>query len=150
MQLGILGNNTKPIAIAISLLAGTSLLYSDIDQHSEVVPNMISSRTNEYLSFMEDPDIRYAQIKRHFQAHYEAWRQETIFSSSSNAIIRNSHFQAIIAIGKDAVPFIVDTLEKEPSTLVWALNLIYNRKITNKPNTSITEACELWVKAMRG
>lgn len=150
MQLGRLGNNTKPIVIAIGLLAGSTLLYSDIDQYSEVTPNMTSSRTNEYLSFMEDPDIRYAHIKRHFEAHYEAWRQETAFLSSSNAIINNSHFQAILAIGKEVTPFIIEKIEQEPSTLVWSLNLIFNRKITNKPNTTITEACELWVKAIRG
>lgn len=36
-----------------------------------------------------------------------------------------------------------------PSTLVWALNLIYNRKITDLPNITISEACNLWVKELK-
>ena len=52
-------------------------------------------------------------------------------------------------MGYDAVPFIIDAIDKNPSPLVWALNFIYNAKISNNPNTTITQACKLWVKKLR-
>lgn len=71
------------------------------------------------------------------------------FLSSAKAIIELDDFQSIVAMGSDAVPFIVDAIDKEPSPLVWALNFIFKAKISNNPNTTITEACKLWVKRLR-
>ena len=52
-------------------------------------------------------------------------------------------------MGYSAVPFIIEEIEKEPSNLVWALNLIYNQKISKNPNITIKDACKLWIKALR-
>ena len=50
----------------------------------------------------------------------------------------------------DVVPdFIIDAIDENPSHLVWALNFIFNAKISNDPNTTITQACKLWVKKLR-
>ena len=69
--------------------------------------------------------------------------------SSVIDIIEQSDFKAIIAMGYSAVPFIIEEIEKEPSNLVWALNLIYNQKISKNPNITIKDACKLWIKALR-
>jgi len=50
-------------------------------------------------------------------------------------------------MGQSAVPFIVEEIDQRPSTLVWALNIIFNRKISDK-NINISEACRLWVKTL--
>ena len=52
-------------------------------------------------------------------------------------------------MGPKIVPFILDELDKGPSNIVWALNMIYKKKITNKPNVTIAEACKLWIKALK-
>ena len=52
-------------------------------------------------------------------------------------------------MGKRAVPFILEEISIKPSNLVWALNIIFKKKITNRANTTIEEACKLWVKAMK-
>ena len=66
--------------------------------------------------------------------------------SSVEDIVNDKDFQSIVLMGEQAVPFIKEELIEKPSTLVWALNYIYNRKISNKPNLTITEACKLWIK----
>lgn len=71
-----------------------------------------------------------------------------MFLSSAQAIITNPNFQAIVNMGKIAVPYIVDEINNNPSTLVWALNIIFDRKITDRPGTTVEEACKLWVKKL--
>lgn len=92
-----------------------------------------------------DDDI----YKMRFDVLYSSWKQQTAVLSSAKAMVNQKDFQAIVAMGYDAVPFIVNTIDKEPSPLVWALNFIFNAKISNNPNTTITEACKLWVKKLR-
>ena len=49
-------------------------------------------------------------------------------------------------MGKRAIPLIIDSISKEPSQLVWALNLILEKRIKSKKRLTITDACEIWVK----
>lgn len=51
-------------------------------------------------------------------------------------------------MGEKVVPFIIEELKKGPSLLVWALNSIYNERISDDPNTTIEKACKLWVKRL--
>lgn len=90
------------------------------------------------------------QIARHvlFNKLISQWKEETMFLSSAQAIIDNPNFQAIVNMGKTAVPYIVDEIKNEPSTLVWALNIIFGRKITDRPGTTVEEACRLWVRTL--
>ena len=74
--------------------------------------------------------------------------EKTQFMSSAYSIVNDEDFQSIVAMGKSVVPFIVKEIEREPSTLVWALNYIYGHKISDKSNITISEACKLWIKAL--
>ncbi|MFA5618580.1 MAG: hypothetical protein WDK95_17350 [Syntrophorhabdaceae bacterium] len=84
-----------------------------------------------------------------FETHLMNWEKKTKFLSSVKSIIENEDFQAIVSMGYSAVPYIIEEIENKPSTLVWALNLIYDRKITNDPNTTISEACNLWIQEIK-
>ncbi len=148
MQLGRIGNNALPYVLTIGMTVSTSFMYADIDQASEITPNVVSCRTNDYLKFIGDSEERYSRLKRAFELHYDAWRKSTMILSSAQAIVNNQDFQNIVSMGEAVVPFIVEKIDREPSTLVWALNQIYNKKITNRPNVTITEACKLWVKEL--
>jgi len=81
--------------------------------------------------------------------HLMNWKEKTMFLSSTKSIIEDEDFQAIVAMGESAVSYIISEIENNPSTLVWALNLIFNKKITDNPYTTITEACKLWVKELK-
>lgn len=148
MQLGLIGHTLKPLTVAAGLaIAGPA--YADLDQYSEITSVLTSHRTANYISLIDNKEDAYQRMKTRFDILYSSWKQNAAFLSSAKAIVKQEDFQAIVAMGRYAVPFIVDTIDKEPSPLVWALNFIFNAKISNKPNTTVTEACRLWVKRLK-
>jgi len=86
-------------------------------------------------------DIYY---KFKFDELYSKVIKETLFSSSSDRFLENSNFKKITSFGYKIVPAILEEIRKKPSNIVWALNIITNQKISAK-DTSIEEACQLWV-----
>ena len=150
MQLALLTSKLKPITLAAGLLSATTLFsYSDIDAYSGIVNITSNNKTSEYINLVDKSDRSMILHKFRFQSLLENWKNKTLFLSSTKSIIENEDFKAIIAMGNSVVPYIVNEIEYKPSTLVWALNIIYNRKITNNPNATISEACKLWVKELK-
>lgn len=146
MQLNKLPSQAKVLTLATGLMVSTPVFaYSDLDN----LGNILTTRKNvDYMraiSSVEEFDI--AQ-KFKFQMHLNAWEQKTMFSSSVATIVNDEDFQAIVGMGIVAVPFIKEEIERKPSVLVWALNYIYGSKISDKPDLTITEACNLWIKAI--
>lgn len=140
----------KPLTLAAaSLLVTPSSAYSDIDKFSKVTSAMQKTESSNYLLNIDDSEELYMLNKRKFQCHLEKWQEDTMFTSSISDIVEHKDFLAIVAMGKKAVPFILDEIEYEPSHLVWALNMIYGRKITNRKNATIADACKLWVRTLR-
>ena len=135
MQLVQLSNKLKPLTLAVGVLSATSTFaYSDIDNYSGVLTMISNNRTSEYIKSVDKDDGMLYFNKLRFQNHLVNWQKKTLFLSSTKAIIENRDFQAIIAMGPSVVPFIIEEIENKPSTLVWALNLILNRKITDNPS----------------
>jgi len=150
MQLVQLTNKLRPLTLAASLLSASAVFaYSDVDAYSGILNITTNNKTSEYINLVDKSDRGFILHKFRFQYLLESWKQKTLFLSSTKSIIENEDFKAIIAMGYSAVPYIVEEIEYNPSTLVWALNMIYNRKITNNPNTTISEACKLWVKELK-
>lgn len=149
MQLRLIGQTLKPLTIAAGLAAVGSFAYTDIDQYSKITSVLTNHRTANYISQIDNVEDAYQRIKTRFSVLYSSWKEKTAFLSSAKSTIEQEDFQAIVAMGYDAVPFIVDAIDEEPSQLVWALNFIFDAKISNNPNTTITQACKLWVKKLR-
>ncbi|KAF5061523.1 hypothetical protein DSECCO2_314530 [anaerobic digester metagenome] len=152
MQLVSLSNKIKPITLTISigLLSTTSAFsYSDIDAFTGIPSVTSNNVTTEYMKTVDKSDIGHLLQKFKFHDHLLKWERSTFLNSSVKAIIENSDFQAIVSMKHSAVPLIIEEIEKKPSLLVWALNMIYERKITNDSNATITEACKLWVKELK-
>ena len=61
-------------------------------------------------------------------------------------IYKSEQRNEIVYAKKEAVPYIVERIKEKPSNLMWALNLIYGKKISDKKSLTITEACKLWVE----
>jgi hypothetical protein len=59
-----------------------------------------------------------------FQKYYRRWRKETKCFSSTRAVLENGNYQAIIDMGWDAVPHIIDRLRKKSAYLFGALERI--------------------------
>jgi hypothetical protein len=149
MQLVELSNKLKPLTIAVGMLSSsTAFAYSDIDNFSGIK----SISNNRTLNYIQDVDNNDNHIWIHrfvFDFHLMNWKEKTMFFSSTKSIIEDDDFKAIVAMGVSAVPYILNEIENTPSTLVWALNFIFEKKITDNQNTTITEACKLWVKELK-
>lgn len=145
----VLNKGLKPLTIVGMLTAASSPMYGDFDMHSDVLSVINNPHTSRYISEIDNAEESYMMAKRAFHSNLDEWKAETMFLSSTSDIINNSHFQSIISMGKKAVPFIVEEINSDPSELVWALNIIYNKKISNRQNLTITEACRLWVKMLQ-
>ena len=149
MQITKLTNKLKPITLSIGMAVAPVFLYSSVDDYSKILSTVTDSKTREFVSVADNDNSLFYTNKLRFNSHYEKWLQEIAYLSSVNSIVEHPDFQAIVAMRDAAVPYIVETIEQEPSNLVWALNFIYNRKISNKSDLTITEACKLWVKELK-
>ena len=150
MQLKDIKQGWKPVSLAVGLIAGVPVgLYAAIDQYSKIDTVLTNNATSRYIAEVNDPSELMMSGKLVFDALESSWRKETRFLSSVKDIIEQRDFQAIIAMGEQAVPFIGQSIESRPSTLVWALNMIFNGKISEKKDLTIGEACKLWVKELR-
>ena len=147
MQLTPIKQAFKPITIAAGMIAAMpTFAYSDIDAYSN---NMINSeKTMQYMQLVDARETDYFSAKFHFQLHLQRWEKKTKLQSSVYRIIGDDDFKAIVSMGEVATPLIIAEIQQRPSTLVWALNFIYGKKISNNSNLTISEACKLWIKEL--
>lgn len=81
-----------------------------------------------------------------FDALVKNWKQNSMFQSSISKIIEDENFQEIISMGERAIPLIIDEVERNPSLLVWALNIIQDKTVESRQRLTVTQACQKWVK----
>lgn len=142
----------RPITIAAGLLIGNAanaFAYNDIDSFSNINISIINDYTFNHFKEVNNNSYSDLVLRANFERHLFNWQKQTKILSSAQKIIQHKDFQAIVKMGDKATPFILQEIKKKPSLLVWALNLIYNEKITNNPNITIEEACKLWVKTLK-
>ncbi len=146
MQLTPIKQAFKPITIAAGMIAAVpAFAYSDIDAYNNIIN---SEKTMQYMQLVDARETDYFSAKFHFQLHLQRWEQKTKFQSSVYRIIGDEDFKAIVGMGEVATPLILAEIQQRPSTLVWALNFIYGKKISNNSNLTISEACKLWIKEL--
>lgn len=75
------------------------------------------------------------------------WRNNTHLHSVGN--FDDDNFKEIIAMGDAAIPFILREMEKGPTPLVRALDILYPDVMTYNGLTTIEEACNLWLPLLR-
>ena len=150
MQLKDIKQGWKPVTLAVGLMAGVPIsMYASIDQYSRIDTVLTNHATSRYIAEVNDPSELMMSGKLMFDALESSWRKQTRFLSSVKDIIEQKDFQAIVAMGEQVVPFIGQSIENQPSTLVWALNLIFKGKISEKKDLTIAEACKLWANELR-
>lgn len=140
----------KPVTLAVSMMAGGPVgLYAAVDQFSQVETVLTNSSTLRYITEVNDHSEVMMSGKFMFDALELSWRKETRFLSSVKDIVDQRDFQAIVEMGELAVPFIGQSIDAQPSAMVWALNMIFKVKISDKRDLTIAEACKLWVKELK-
>lgn len=150
MQLTDIKQGWKPVTIAVGLMSGVpAAIYDSVDQFSKIDTVLTNHSTSRYIAEVNDPSELLMNGKLMFEALESSWKKETRFLSSVKGIIEQQDFQAIVSMGAQAVPLIGQSIEAEPSMLVWALNMIFKGKISDKKDLAIEEACKLWVKELK-
>lgn len=90
-------------------------------EDSVVINDIFKKAKDHYLRPVSrkrnNPEIKFQELKA-------TWEEETLFLSSSSAIVLHPAYQQIIGMGKDALPLIMNELSLEPSHWFWALRAI--------------------------
>lgn len=127
---------------AIALDRETSNYWELVKGASHKTKLTLLSLISASMTEEAEPDDREL-----FSRYFEEWQRDTRFLSSVTAITSHPAFTGIVNMGGNAVPFILEEIERQPSNLVWALNAIFHKKIGQ--GTTVTEACKLWTAELR-
>jgi hypothetical protein len=86
-------------------------------------------------------------LENTFQRLYQKWNEETMNISNSDDMFRNKYYKAIIEMGRDAVPHIINQLRRKPNHLFDALMRI-TKANPIKPNHAgrIKEMAKDWIE----
>ena len=82
-----------------------------------------------------------------FKLNNRMWNDEKQFDSFNN--YDSGYFDEIVKMGKDAVPYILAELEKGPSPIVHALDLIFPGKVKYNGFVPLKVACETWISIIK-
>lgn len=124
-------------------------------QPSDTAPNE-DSRGFSFLSvsatMSKNGKTRELNVKQEvgqmtFDTNFKYWREETRLRSVNN--FDNANFDSIVEMGVEAVPYIREVLEKGPSPIVHALDLIFPGVVKYNGYTTIEEACNIWLPLIR-
>lgn len=82
-----------------------------------------------------------------FERLREQWVSETAFESSTSRMVANPAYQAIIGMGWDAVPLMLEELRQAPQHWFWALKAITEvDPVPQGTHGDIAKMSECWVR----
>lgn len=96
---------------------------------------------------LRDIDISKANDRVVFLQNLKYWNDMTNIMSVNN--FDNSYFESIVKMGRNAVPFIVEELEKKPTPLVHALDMIFPGVVKYNGYISLKDACDTWLSILK-
>ncbi len=120
--------------------------YNDIAKNSISIAD---KATLNHLSEAQGANYTELLLKFKFQSHLMAWEKNTKFLSFADQIIEEENFVEIVKLGPPIIPLIAQELAIKPSCIVWALNIILDKKMSNDPTTTITEASHMWLRYLK-
>ena len=83
---------------------------------------------------------RFAKLSRQ-------WEKETLNISSVQQIVLNSNYQAIIGMGPQVIPLILDAMQEKPGFWFWALiSLTGENPANNEVRGDIRHMTEAWLE----
>lgn len=85
-------------------------------------------------------------IEQKFQRLSDGWKRDQAFSSSTHALLADPSYLEIIAMGKGALPFIFNDLQKQGSQWFPALRIITGvNPIPKEKRGNIRAMTETWL-----
>jgi hypothetical protein len=89
-------------------------------------------------------------VEARFQRLKAEWKADTKYLSNPNKIRRHPAFRAIIAMGMDAVPFMMRDLQDGPALWVWALPEITGENpVPDGYEGNVRTHTEIWATSAR-
>jgi len=85
--------------------------------------------------------------REYFYAEYEAWKNETWLLSTG--MHNNEHFDNIVKMGVDAVPYLIEVLKEGPNHIVHACDLIFPDEVTYEGYIPLDFGCEVWLQILK-
>jgi len=91
----------------------------------------ISQKTSDKrISFIEPSSSgSVGADRKRFRKHLQAWLRDTELLSSSHGVYFHPSYQRIIGMGKAALPFIREELERNNGDWMWALSCITDKNL---------------------
>ena len=130
----------------MALLSTHSIKSTPMAAYTSVMSEMSKEEKLAVVAFLLNT-LNRNDDRTLFNSHLEMWKEDTKYLSSVKAITDHESFKSIVDMGGNAVPFILEEIERRPSNLVWALNAIFHKKIGK--GETITEACRLWIAELK-
>ena len=78
---------------------------------------------------------------------YEAWKKETSFLSVGQ--YENEHFDNIVKMGENVLPYLIEVLEQGPNHLVHACDLIFPGEVEYNGYIPLDFGCKVWVEVLK-
>lgn len=94
-----------------------------IQELRQIVITDLQEIPDEYLAPIHHY-IRHFQLKHQFQSLAAEWKEAVHFYSILHKATQHPNYQAIINMGKDALPFIFEALKEQPDWWFPALQAI--------------------------
>lgn len=106
-----------------------------------------SSATAEKSGHSHPLDTRLADNRVSFEQNLKYWNHQTAPLSVNN--FDNTYFEGIVAMGTEAVPYIIEEMKKGPTPLVHALDLIFPGVVEYDGYVSLKDACDTWLSILQ-
>ncbi|RMH08653.1 MAG: hypothetical protein D6704_02720 [Nitrospirae bacterium] len=90
---------------------------------------------------------RSAGLAERFRSLAERWRTDTRFVSSIHEMVLHPAYQQINGMGQEALPFILQELERRPDHWFWALQAITGEDpVPPEDRGNITSMARHWLR----
>lgn len=120
----------------------TTELFRQIEEHNDRIIRRIHALVDASGAYAERAGEH--SLERQFKTLAEQWRRETGASSSISRKVEHPAYQKIIAMGDDAVPFILRELRDRPAHWFTALRSIVKSPPPNE-GSDIDRATAAWL-----
>ena len=117
-------SNKYPTVVRIpKVVAGTLLCVTPLAASSHAI--QLQKQIADVRTYLESaPSSRRNQKKQRFWGLAKKWREDTQWLSSTTEIAMHPAYQAIIGMGQEAVPLIIEDLRNNSGHWYWALKAI--------------------------
>ena len=107
-------------------------------------PATLPEGTRVEVAVREPPD---AGLVRRFRDLVGQWKEATLFTSSGTEMALHPAYQQIIGMGKEAIPLILEELQREEDHWFWALKSITgNDPVAPSDRGQLPKMTEAWLR----